>query len=85
MKFLDRLLLSKKLHIYLAVFLAVSVMFCIIFFMFQFQSYNTLERNQMLQDSASVSSRLLSEGIIFPWGGSERVRPKFALNQLSSI
>jgi len=61
MKFLDRLLLSKKLHIYLAVFLAVSVMFCIIFFMFQFQSYNTLERNQMLQDSASVSSRLLSE------------------------
>ena len=61
MKFLDRILLSKKLHIYLAVFLAVSVMFCVIFFMFQFQSYNTLERNRMLQDGASVSSRLLSE------------------------
>ena len=61
MKFLDRILLSKKLHIYLAVFLAVSVMFCVIFFMFQFQSYNTLERNQMLQDGASVSSRLLAE------------------------
>ncbi len=61
MKFLDRILLSKKLHIYLAVFLAVSVMFCVIFFMFQFQSFNTLERNQMLQDGASASSRLLSE------------------------
>ncbi len=61
MHFLDRFLLSKKLSIYLAAFLIVSVLFFVIFFVFQFQSYSTLEQQQMLQDGSNAVSRLLSD------------------------
>lgn len=61
MNFLDRFLLSKKLSIYLAAFLIVSVLFFVIFFVFQFQSYSTLEQQQMLQDGSNAVSRMLSD------------------------
>ncbi len=53
--------MSKKLSIYLAAFLIVSVLFFVIFFVFQFQSYSTLEQQQMLQDGSNAVSRLLSD------------------------
>lgn len=60
MKFLDKVSLSGKLQIYLSVFLAVCLLFLLVFFVFQFNALVTAEQEQMLADAAAVSSRLLS-------------------------
>lgn len=61
MKFLDQLPLAKKLSVYLAVFVVVSVLFLAVFFLFQYKTYQTDALNQMKTESAAVTAQIHSD------------------------
>ncbi len=61
MKFLDRLPLAKKLSVYLAAFVLVSVLFLAVFFLFQYSTYRTDALNRMKTESAAVTAQIHSD------------------------
>ncbi len=61
MKFLDRLPLAKKLSVYLAAFVLVSVLFLAVFFFFQHSSYRADAQDQMKTESAAVTAQIHSD------------------------
>ncbi len=61
MKFLDQLPLAKKLSLYLAALVIVSVLFLAVFFLFQSNSYQTESLDQMKTESAAATAQLQSD------------------------
>ena len=59
MQFLNRISLRKKLQIYLSVFLLVSLLFLVVFFVFQYNSLLTDEHDRMISDAGSASTRIV--------------------------
>lgn len=59
MQFLNRISLSKKLQIYLSVFLLVSLLFLVVFFVFQYNTLLTDVHSQMTADGNTASTRLV--------------------------
>lgn len=61
MKFLDQLPLAKKLSVYLAAFVTVSVLFLAVFFFSQYSAYQADAQDQMKTESAAVTAQIHSD------------------------
>ena len=59
MQFLNRMSLRRKLQIYLSVFLFISLLFLVVFFVFQYNSMLTEEHDRMIVDAGATSTQLI--------------------------
>lgn len=57
---MNRISLRNKLQIYLSVFLLVSLLFLVIFFVFQYDAMLTDEHDRMIADAGSSSTQIVS-------------------------